>query len=171
MRTSPFVVSVADLRKVSGQRRRERRSAPLPGLAVSGSAVPEDAEVTVDVVLEAVAGGVVVTGTVSAPWTGPCRRCLGEATNVISSHVREVYEEDSDLEQTYLLRGDQVDLEPLARDAVLLELPQAPLCREDCAGICPTCGAERNVTPCGCAEAPVDPRWAALDVLGDNPEP
>ncbi|MGH9281959.1 MAG: YceD family protein [Acidimicrobiales bacterium] len=48
---------------------------------------------------------------------------------------------------------------------MLLELPLAPLCRADCAGICPMCGADRNVAPCQCASAPSDPRWAAPDAL------
>jgi uncharacterized protein len=73
-------------------------------------------------------------------------------------------DDDAD-EETYPLLGDHLDLEPLARDAVLLALPLAPLCREDCAGLCPTCGAERAGGACGCDPAPVDPRWAALDVL------
>ena len=50
------------------------------------------------------------------------------------------------------------------RDAIVLELPMAPLCREDCRGLCPQCGADRNEAECGCV-APRDPRWANLDVL------
>lgn len=168
MASRPFLVNVGGLRRVPGERRREVRSGPLPGLEVTGSAVPPDAEVTVDVMLDSVPGGVVATGSVSAPWRGECRRCLGEATGTLSADVREVFEEDFDPEQTYPLRGDQLDLAPLVRDSVMLELPLAPLCREDCAGICPTCGADRNVAPCACDSATTDPRWAALDALGDS---
>ena len=164
----PFLVNVGGLRRVPGERRREVRSGSLSDLEVTGSSVPADAEVTVDVMLDSVPGGVVATGTVSAPWRGECRRCLGEASGDISVDVREVFEDDWDPEQTYPLRADQLDLAPLVRDTVLLELPLAPLCREDCAGICPTCGADRNVAPCGCAGATTDPRWAALDALGDR---
>ena len=67
-------------------------------------------------------------------------------------------------EEAYPLRGDELDLEPLARDAVILELPLAPLCSEGCLGLCPTCGANRNTEPCACAP-PSDPRWSALDAL------
>jgi uncharacterized protein len=56
-------------------------------------------------------------------------------------------------------------LRPLVRDALLLELPLAPLCREDCRGLCAHCGADLNDGPCDCAP-PRDPRWDALDVLG-----
>ena len=62
--------------------------------------------------------------------------------------MRELFEQDSDLEETYPLHGDQIDLEPLARDAVLLELPLTPLCAEDCQGLCSTCGASRNEGDC-----------------------
>ena len=166
MATSPFVVSVGQLLRAPGDRRKEVRRGPLAGLAISGSSVPDDGDVTVEVTLDAVPSAVVATGTVSAPWVGACRRCLADTAGTISVDIREVFEEDHDPEQTYPLKGDQIDLEPLARDAVLLELPMAPLCRDDCAGICPTCGTDRNVAPCTCDTAPKDSRWAALDVLG-----
>ncbi|MGH9177501.1 MAG: YceD family protein [Acidimicrobiales bacterium] len=168
MKSSPFVVNVGHLLRAPGERRRERRGGPIAGLRVTGSEVPVGADVVVEVMLDAVPGAVVATGTVTAPWRGPCRRCLADAEGTVTAEVREVFEEEPDPEQTYPLTGDQLDLEPLAHDTVLLELPLAPLCREDCAGICPTCGADRNVAPCQCAAAAPDPRWAALDALRDT---
>jgi len=164
MRRSPFQVNVASLLKSPGTVQRERRSGVLGGLVVTSSHVPAGAEVTVDVALEAVHGGVMAHGAVRVSWEGECRRCTGRATGELEAEVRELFEEDSDPETTYPLRGDQLDLERLARDAVLLELPAAPLCREDCRGLCPNCGADWNEGPCGCEPAP-DPRWAALDAL------
>ena len=64
----------------------------------------------------------------------------------------------------YPITDDTIDLGPLVRDAIVLELPMAPLCREDCLGLCPQCGADRNEAECSCV-APRDPRWANLDVL------
>src|SRR4051794_7197434 len=159
---NPFAVSVVALRRQLGNVRREHRRGPLPGLQVSGSSVPADANVDVDAVLESVHGGVVVTADVVAPWTGECRRCLRPIAGEVTSHVRELYEQDSDGEETYPLRGDQLDLAPLARDAVLLELPLAPLCREDCQGLCPECGAVRNEGACGPALGAGDPKWEGL---------
>ena len=60
---------------------------------------------------------------------------------------------------------DVVDLEPLIRDALLLELPAVPLCRPDCQGLCPRCGVDHNLTSCDCVDAEPDPRWAALRAL------
>ncbi len=67
-------------------------------------------------------------------------------------------------EDAYPMTGNDLDLEPMARDAVLLELPLAPLCAPDCRGLCPQCGANRNLGDCECAPAR-DPRWSALDAL------
>jgi uncharacterized protein len=160
----PFVVHVAKLRRAVGTRWNEVRLGPIEGLDCSGSSVPEGTSPVADVVLESVLGGVSVTGTVTAPWTGACRRCLAPASGVLRLPVRELYTEEGDGEETYPLGHDEVDLEPLVRDAVLLELPQAPLCRLDCQGLCPLCGVNRNEEVCGC-EAQRDPRWDALDVL------
>jgi uncharacterized protein len=147
-RARPFLVGVANLGKTGP--RREYREGAVAGLAVSGSSVPAGAPVEVDVLLEPVHGGVLASGTVSAPWEGECRRCLGPAVGRLVVEVRELYESRSDGEETYCLSGDQLDLEPLARDAVLVELPPAPLCSEGCQGLCPTCGASLNDGPCGC---------------------
>ncbi|HZU78781.1 MAG TPA: DUF177 domain-containing protein [Acidimicrobiales bacterium] len=162
--TRPFLVHAAKLRKELGSRWHEVRRGVLPDLVVTGSAVPDEAEVEADVVLESVLGGVAVTGTVRAPWQGSCRRCLAPARGELAVAVREHFTEDGDGEETYPLHDGEVDLEPLVRDAVLLELPQAPLCRADCRGLCPICGADRNEQACTC-EPPRDERWAALDAL------
>jgi uncharacterized protein len=160
----PFVVHVARLRRAAATRWNEQRQGPIVGLECSGSTVPEDETPMADVVLECVLGGVSVTGTVEAPWTGECRRCLTRASGLIRVAVRELYTEDGDGNETYPIVNDEVDLEPLVRDAVLLELPPAPLCDPDCRGLCPVCGVNRNEEVCQC-EAQRDPRWSALDVL------
>jgi len=164
----PFVVHVARLRKVSGTRWHEVRRGVVPDVACTGSAVPEGDECVADVTLEAVAGGVSVVGTVRARWVGECRRCLGPAEGTIAVRVRELFTVGGDGEETYPLEEDVLDLEPMVHDAILLELPQAPLCDEGCRGLCPECGADRNREACTC-QPPGDPRWAVLDALrGDG---
>lgn len=163
----PFLVHAARLRNRVGTRWHEVRRGVIEDLACSGSAVPEGTEVEADLVLESVVGGVSVTGTVRAPWVGACRRCLEPASDTLVLAVREHFTEGGDGADTYPLHEGDVDLEPMVRDAVLLELPQAPLCEPHCRGICPGCGANRNEGPCRCA-APRDERWAALDVLRDG---
>ena len=165
MSRRPFVVHVAKLRRVPGTRWHEVRRGKIEGLACSGSAVPEGSEVEADVTLESVAGAVSVVGSVSTCWTGECRRCLGPASGTVRVQVLEHYTEDGDGSDTYPLVGDDVDLEPMVYDAVVLELPQAPLCSEDCKGLCPVCGADHNHENCSCDRAVEDTRWAVLRML------
>jgi uncharacterized protein len=168
--TKPFLVPAAKLRRVAGTVRHEQRHGPIEDLATMGSAVPEGAEVSVEVTLSSYPGGVMASGTVEAPWTGECRRCGGPVAGEIRAEVRERYvaETEADIDdEAYPIADDQLDLEPLARDAVLLELPLAPLCTPDCQGLCPHCGINRNEETCTC-ERPADPRWSALDALRDE---
>ncbi|HUO47444.1 MAG TPA: DUF177 domain-containing protein [Acidimicrobiales bacterium] len=163
-----FVVHAARLRRSTGTRWDVERAGPVADLAVGDTVVPEGADASATVTLESVAGGVSVVGVVDAPWAGECRRCLRPTSGQVHVAVRELYTPGGDGEDTYPLRDDEIDLEPLVRDAVLLELPVTSLCRPDCRGLCPACGADWNEGPCGC-EAPADPRWAALDVLRGEP--
>jgi len=160
----PFVVHVARLRRVLGTRWHEVRTGTIDDLACSGSAVAPGADIRADVTLEAIAGGITVSGVLEAPWTGECRRCLTTAAGILRIRVRELYTADGDGEDAYPLVDDEVDLEDLVHDAVLLELPIAPVCHEACRGLCPLCGTNWNERPCHC-ESPRDERWAALDVL------
>ena len=139
-------------------------------LSVAGSVVDEADEVSADAVLDSVDGGIEVSADVSAPWSGECRRCLKPVRGRLQVHVRELYREhrhpsDKDDEETYPLRGEMLNLKPLVSDAILLDLPLAPLCSESCKGLCATCGADLNDGPCVCDPVPTDPRWAALDAL------
>lgn len=168
MTADPFLVPVTKLRRHPGARQAEQRRGALDELAVAGTHVAAGTPVDVDVTLEVAVGGIAVSGTVATAWRGECRRCACLVEGEVTAEVRELYRpagDAEDEEETYLLGPDYLDLRPLARDAVLLELPIAPLCRADCAGLCPTCGADRNDGPCGCAAPRGDPRWAALDTL------
>jgi uncharacterized protein len=166
-----WMVPVTTLRRTTGSQRHEYRRGRLGTLRVADTVVPADAEVTVDVMLTSVDGALEVAGSVTSDWEGECRRCLRAVGEHLSTAVRELYRprsggpEDDD-EETYPLEGDHLDLAPLARDALLLALPLAPLCRDDCPGLCPTCGTDLATTTCDCPRPGGDPRWAALDALG-----
>ena len=73
--------------------------------------------------------------------------------------VRELSRDDLDVS---FYDGDEVDVAPIAEERVQMAIPMKPLCREDCQGICPSCGADRNAAPCECAPESGDPRWSAL---------
>jgi uncharacterized protein len=161
---------VAELLRRPSSRLSVRRSVPLDGATVVDSHLAEGAEADVDLELESLADGIVVTGTISAPWEGSCRRCLAPVGGRAEAVVRELFHSAPTTDEARPLAGEQIDLEPLVREAVMLELPLAPLCRPDCAGLCPECGADRNVVDCGHRPDTRDPRWAALEGLLDDGE-
>ena len=154
----PLRVGVAELRRRLGTRKPFHVAVTLDGLAISTAEVPPGGEVDVDVVLESISNGLVVEGRVRAPWRGECRRCLEPIEGEVETQVKEVFEREPTEGETYRLGDDEVDLEPMVRDAVLLALPLAPLCRADCAGPAP------DEFPTGSDDdAPAeDPRAAAL---------
>lgn len=171
--SNSFVVYLSGLRR-NGQSKRNsvmpiEASEELGDLVVSSSRVPEGASVSFRGSVEPMNAddAVVVSGTVTAPWEGQCRRCLEPARGEVVAEVREIFEPDPTEGETYPLAADSVKLEPLVREAVMLGLPQAPLCKADCAGLCAECGANRNDGDCGCRQDTKDPRWAALDALRD----
>ena len=164
-RPTTLTVGVADLLSRPGQTRHEELEAVLDGLEVLGSHVPEGAPVTLDLELQSVNEAIVAKGTVSAPWTGECRRCLTTVDAVLTADVMEIFEDELVEGETSKLDHDRIDLEPMAREAVLLELPLAPLCKDDCAGLCAECGADLNEDPEHAHERAPDPRWAKLREL------
>ena len=137
-------------------------------LADSGSEVVPGSEVAFAGVVESTLGGVVVTGTVTAEWQGECRRCLEPAAGDARRRgPRALLGRSGDWPPSYAVGPDFLDLEPVVHDACILELPLAPLCRDDCLGLCPGCGVNRNRAACTCSTA-IDPRWAALEGLGST---
>jgi uncharacterized protein len=144
------------------------RTVPAPAdLGIEVLQVPEGSPVELDLRLEAVMEGVLVTGTAHATLTGECARCLEPISDDMEVRFQELYvyedhalpDEDDDVST---LQDDLVDLEPLLRDAVVLALPFQPLCMDDCPGLCPECGARLADDPDHAHDAAIDPRWAAL---------
>lgn len=164
-----LVVNVADLRRRLGQRRREPIEVILARQTVVSSSTTDE-PVVGDVTVESIERGVSVTGGVRFAWEGECRRCLEVTGGQIDIDLDEIFQvgapEDSEL---LPLEGDQIDLVPLVREAVVLSLPLAPLCRDDCPGPDPDrypAMTEQSLDEGARAEAPAtDPRWAALDQL------
>jgi uncharacterized protein len=168
---APLVLDTRELGRRPGSQRQVTRSVPAPAdLGIEVLRVPEGAPVELDLRLEAVMEGVLVTGTAHAALTGECVRCLEPLTDEITVTFQELYvyddhalpEEDDEVST---LEGDLLDLEPLLRDSVVLALPFQPLCMDDCPGLCPECGARLADDPDHAHEAAIDPRWAALTAL------
>ncbi len=131
--------------------------------------VPEGAPLDLDVRLESVTEGVLVTGTVTGTLTGECGRCLEPLTEQVTVELCELFaypdsvtDETTDEDEVHRVDGDVIDIEPVVRDAVVLGVPWTPLCRPDCAGLCPECGQRLDDLPDGHTHEVLDPRWAAL---------
>lgn len=180
---APLVLDTRELGRRPGSQREEILSVPAPaGLGIEVLRVPEGAPVGIDLRLEAVMEGVLVTGAVTAELEGECVRCLEPIEDDVHARFQELYvypeehakaveSDDHDLDdETNRLEDDLLDLEPLLRDAVVLALPFQPLCQEDCEGLCAECGVRLLEEPGHNHEAPVDPRWAGLADLKNNPQ-
>jgi len=107
--------------------------------------------------------GIDVDGTVEADWATVCRRCLADVSGTAVIAVDELYQIEPLDPDAYLIEEGQLDLAPLVREVVLLELDNERQCRDDCAGLCPVCGVDRNDTDCSCDSAVTDDRWSALE--------
>lgn len=153
-------------------------SAPAPaGIGIMSIGVPAGSGIECDVRLESVIEGVLVSGTARVRLEGECSRCLDPISDELEVDLQELYvypetdargrvvtsDADEDDEQRYVV-DDHVDLEPLLRDAVVLDLPLAPVCRDDCPGLCSQCGARLADDPEHHHDV-IDPRWAALGGL------
>jgi len=151
---------------------------PAPGdLGTAVIGFPEGTDLELDLRLEAVMEGVLVSGTVRGRAVGECVRCLDEVLEDVEVPFTELYaypdraevarEDGADEEDVHELDGDLADLEPVLRDTVVPALPFGPLCQPDCPGLCSECGARLAEDP-GHAHEIIDPRWGALRALAET---
>lgn len=179
----PLVLDVRTLQRRPGSMVTVVRTAPAPaGLGVAMARVPEGSPIELDIRLESVLEGVLVTGTADLVVGAECSRCLEpfdwheevELTELFRYPATDargaiVEEEDESEDPLPVLEDDLIDLQPVLRDAVVLDLPLAPLCSEDCLGLCPDCGVRLEDDPQHAHETS-DPRWAALAALAEPDE-
>lgn len=187
-RIDPRGSLVLDTRALGLQRRAGSmitvsRDAEAPGdVGIAMARVPKGSPIALDLRLESVLEGVLVTGTAELQVDAECARCLEPmqwqefvefselfvypATDARGAVVEE---SEGDEDPLPMVQDDFIDLEPTLRDTVVLALPLAPLCREDCGGLCPECGVRLDDNP-GHAHEQTDPRWAALAALVESDE-
>ncbi|RSN52881.1 MULTISPECIES: YceD family protein [Actinomadura] len=179
---APLVLDTRALGRQPGSSREERLTVPAPeDFGVEMVGVPEGAAIELDLRLEAVLEGVLVTGTATVPLEGECARCLDPIASTFEADFQELFvypdtrsggnADDDELH----LEDDLIDLEPLLRDAVVLALPLSPLCRDDCPGLCAECGVRLADAGPDHRHDVADPRWAALrdiaaGMAADDPE-
>ncbi|MDV6288269.1 YceD family protein [Streptomyces rochei] len=181
----PLVFDTHELGRRPGALQRLSRTVDAPkDFGVQGViAVPEGAPVELDLRLESVMEGVLVTGTARAKAEGECVRCLESLEQQLEADFQELFsypdaddrgrpvaepgDDAEDDEDRYFVEDGLIGLEPVLRDAVVLALPMQPVCREDCPGLCSECGARLADDPDHHHDA-VDIRWAALQGLAGS---
>ena len=112
--------------------------------------------------------GIVVDGSLTVGHRGACRRCLRPVEGERSIEIHELYQETRSDPDAFPIENDQIDLRPMIRESILLDVPDAPLCRLDCPGLCPVCGVDLATETCACETTSVDPRWSVLSELRDS---
>ncbi|MGA1837244.1 DUF177 domain-containing protein [Herbiconiux sp. 11R-BC] len=131
-------------------------------------AVQKGEELHIELRLESVHEGILVTAELSADADGECSRCLRDITLPVEVEFQELFAYSSDEAFDYGVHDDHVDLEPLIRDTVVLALPFQPVCTPDCPGLDPVTGERLADHPAAPVPDVVDPRWSALAGLGDS---
>ncbi|GAA1761653.1 MULTISPECIES: DUF177 domain-containing protein [Streptomonospora] len=176
------MVDTRPLGRQPGSMRTVERSAPAPAHLATGMArVPEGAPIELQLRLEAVMEGVLVTGKARVAYEAECARCLDPVGDTVEAPFQELFRypgedglgpQDSDTEdeeEDYYLEGELLDLDQVVRDAVVLSLPLSPLCREDCPGLCAECGVKlAEAGPEHGHGERIDPRWEALRDIGEE---
>lgn len=168
---APLVLDTRELGRRPGSQRTMSLTVDAPAeLGIDVMGVPEGAPIQLDLRLEAVMEGVLLSGTATADLEGECARCLEPIEDTLRIGLQELFvyddanhaEQDDEESDVSRLEGDLIDLEPVLRNAVVLALPFQPLCRDDCPGLCTECGARLADDPDHRHDDPIDPRWAKL---------
>ena len=171
---SPLVINISRLGRRPGSMLTFSETVSSPsriGLDLIG--VDDGAPLKLDLRMESVSEGVLVSGTVSAPTSGECVRCLTPVTGEVEIDLTELFAypnsaTDETTESDEIARvgssgqPDTVDLEQPIIDAIGLALPFSPLCGPECAGLCPNCGVPLATAEPGHRHEQIDPRWAKL---------
>lgn len=139
-------------------------------------AVPEGGALNLDLRMESVVEGVLVSGTVTAEALGECSRCLEPIQQAVQVHLTELYaypnsatEKTTEEDEVRRVQDELIDLGEAITESIALELPLQPLCSEDCAGLCAECGDRLAIAGPDHRHETIDPRWAALSAKFDGP--
>jgi len=168
--SGPFVLDTRELGRRPGAMQEVRRTEAAPAdFGVDLIKVPPGEPIELDLRVESVSEGVLVSGTVTATAEGECGRCLDPVQQQVQVRIVELFaypgsatEETTDADEVGRLVDDRADLEPAIRNAIVLALPLTPLCGPDCKGLCAGCGQRLEDLPPDHTHEQIDPRWAGL---------
>lgn len=127
-----------------------------------GELIRFEGPVEVKGVVKKIDDSYLVSGEVKTVIILKCSRCLKDFPYAIRTLFLQGYEKSPQKEDVLSLRGDVIDLEHIVLESIILELPIKALCSENCKGLCPVCGIDRNIEKCCCRQEEIDPRLASL---------
>jgi len=163
------VLPVRDIVRRPGEMREHRITIPLKEQWGEGLvSVEKGEEIDLYARLESVHEGILVTGEVDSTYRGECGRCLNPIEEPVEVEFQELFAYPGEEANDFEVQDDHVDLETLVRDAVVLALPFQPVCQPDCPGLDPETGERLTRSAGKEQDAPVDPRWAALQQITDH---
>lgn len=167
---SPFIIDTRDLGRRAGAMQELTRTFDAPtSIGTDYVQVKEGEPITIWLRLECVIDGILASGQVQTLAKTECVRCLEPLEIDLQAEFQDMYSYEPMGEDTFQMDGDLLNLEPALRDALVLELPQSPLCSDDCLGLCPDCGFVMKTDPSHGHES-IDPRWQALQGLLEDKE-
>jgi uncharacterized protein len=169
---NPLVVGVKDLVHQAGEMRELTLELVAPEKYGEAMAtVPQGTPMTLELRLEGLHEGILATADVVVDASADCVRCLDPFSFELRVDFQELFAYSSSDSDSYTVVDDSLNLEDIIRDAVVLELPFQPVCKEDCYGLDPATGEKRTEPPGENVADEIDPRWQELSkLLESDPE-
>ncbi|MCR5610631.1 MAG: DUF177 domain-containing protein [Clostridiales bacterium] len=162
-------LNVADILKIAGKTGSARLTESVAGIDLSGKSIVLSEPVTVDASYIFDGEGISLTGTLSSAVRMNCTRCNDEFTEDFAVDFSERFlripEEQAEEQECYSFTGDTLSLDKMIQDILILNAPMYGVCKPDCKGLCPSCGANLNYQKCSCCEADDNSPFAALKGL------
>ncbi len=165
---SPLLINIIEMTRRAGTLKDIEITIPVSTFDFADKRLNDETEIEIALQLESINGGIIVQGTVTGQSQLLCGRCLRNIEYANVASIDEMYQRVPDNPDAYPIVGESLDLQPMVREMVLLSLPDTPLCKADCPGLCPQCGADLQSAPCGCQAQRLDERWAILDQLREE---
>ena len=165
---SPLLINIIEMTRRAGTLKNIEITIPVSTFDFADKRLDDATEIDIALQLESINGGIIVQGTVTGRSHLLCGRCLREIDYANVASIDEMYQRVPDNPDAYPIVGESLDLQPMVREMVLLSLPDTPLCKADCPGLCPQCGADLQSAPCGCQAQRFEERCEILDQLREE---
>ena len=171
-----MIIDVSNILKESGIKRHVYGEVAFGELSFMGVTYDFPTPVKIEGDISNNGKNISLNAVMSGSFITPCARCMKNTEVKFSFDMEEVFvreedgAEDTD-EDVRVFSGHAVYIDDIAADNFFMNVSARYLCREDCKGLCPECGADLNEGDCNCVKGSIDPRWAGLlDIMNNSAE-